>query len=241
MDSRRIFIITAACVALFATNPSTDDYVAWVKDSLSHSAPAGEQQFGKALLALFGGPLISANTQRRNYLFFSIFVTPLDAQHRLTTLGLLRNFVPLSEPTAFKPAAPGAHVIPAGTEGSWLPDDGYVWVVNPPPPGDFRVRWEPGRQSGQHAHVVAADAEGRWIPEDGYIWVVNPPPPGDFAVKWDPGRASRLHPHVVASNAEGRWLPGNGYRWLNDPPIAGDFRVMPISNAPNINRPIPTP
>ena len=225
MDSRRLLIITTVCVALFATNPSTDDYVAWVKDTLSHSAPAGEQQLNKALLAIFGGPFVSASTQRINYLLFSIFVTQLDAQNRLTTLGLLRNFIPLSQAASFGPAAPGAHVISSGTEGRWIPDDGYIWVVNPPPPGDFRVRWEAGRLSSQHAHVVAAEAEGRWLPEDGYVWVVNPPPPGDFRVGWEAGRLSSQHSHVVAAEAEGRWLPEDGYVWVVNPPGPGDFSI----------------
>ena len=88
--------------------------------------------------------------------------------------------------------APAAHIVPAAETGHWLPDDGYVWVVNPPVPGDFRVRWEPGRLSAQHPHVVAAVAEGRWLSEDGYIWMVNPPPPGDFSVRWNPGRLPRM-------------------------------------------------
>ena len=37
---------------------------------------------------------------------------------------------------------PAVHVVAAGGEGRWR-EDGYVWVVNPPTPGDFRVRtWE---------------------------------------------------------------------------------------------------
>jgi hypothetical protein len=228
VGSRTLLIITVVLTALVATNPSSDEYVAWLKEKISDSAATtGEQQIGKALLELFGGPLVSVTTQRTNCFLFSIFVTQLDEQHRLTTVGLFKNFIPLSYGATLDSVAPGAHLIPAQPEGHWLPDDGYVWVVNPPVPGDFRVRWEPGRQSARHIHVVAADAEGRWLPEDGYDWVVTPPPPGDFAVRWNPGRASRLHPHVIASNAEGRWLPQNGYRWLINPPIAGDFRVLP--------------
>ena len=228
VGSRTPLVIAVVLVALLATNPSSDDYVAWLKEKIADSAATtGEQQIGKALLELFGGPLVSVATQRNNYFLFSIFVTQLDDQHRLTTVGLLKNFFPLPQGATLDTVAPGAHLIPARPEGHWLPDDGYAWVVNPPVPGDFRVRWEPGRQSVRHIHVVAADAEGRWLPEDGYDWVVTPPPPGDFAVRWNPGRVSRLHPHVVASTAEGRWLPQNGYGWLNHPPIAGDFRVLP--------------
>jgi hypothetical protein len=231
VGSRTPWIIAAVLVALVATNPSSDEYIAWLKDKISDSAATTtEQRIGKALLELFGGPIASATTQRNNYFLFSVFITQIDNQNRLTTIGLLRNFIPLPPQTTLGQVAPSAHLIPAGTEGRWVPDDGYVWIVNPPVPGDFRVRWEPGRQSIRHAHVVAADAEGRWLPEDGYVWVVDPPPPGDFAVKWNPGRASRLHPHVIASNAEGRWLPENGYRWPNDPPIAGDFRVLPAAH-----------
>jgi hypothetical protein len=148
------------------------------------------------------------------------------------TVGLLRNFIPMPQELAANGVAPAAHIVPAAEVGHWLAEDGYVWVVNPPVPGDFRVRWEPGRLSIQHPHVVAAQAEGRWLPEDGYIWMVNPPPPGDFSVRWNPGRPSRIHAHVVTANVEGRWLPENGYRWINNPPVPGDLRVVPISSAP---------
>ncbi len=195
---------------------------------LPNSGPAGEHQLGKALFSLFGGPLVSLSTARSNFYLFSIFTTQLDANNRVVALGVLRNVIPISSLAAGSQNAPAPHVVAAGGEGRWLPDDGYVWVVNPPPPGDFRVRWEAGRLSSQHAHVVAAEAEGRWLPEDGYVWVVNSPTPGDFRVRWEAGRLSSQHAHVVAAEAEGRWRPQVGYTWVVNPPVPGDFRVRSI-------------
>jgi hypothetical protein len=76
----------------------------------------------------------------------------------------------------------GAAPVAADPEGHWLPEDGYVWVVDPPPPGDFAVNWNPGRASRLHPHVVASNSEGRWLPENGYRWLNNFPIAGDFRV-----------------------------------------------------------
>jgi hypothetical protein len=63
------------------------------------------------------------------------------------------------------------------------PADGYIWVVNPPVAGDFRVRWVVNEVSSTYPNVVTSDREGSWIPAPGYAWIYNPPYPGDFRVR----------------------------------------------------------
>jgi len=38
------------------------------------------------------------------------------------------------------PSRVRSNIVAATVEGTWFPAAGYIWVVNPPPPGDFRVR-----------------------------------------------------------------------------------------------------
>ncbi len=204
-------------VVLFGTNPTQDEYVSWLKQQATKEA-AGDE-FGRALMSIFGGPVFNLTTTREDFLLFSIYHTDLGKGAKIDVLGLLHHFVPINQLSSRPP-----HVVTADAEGHWLPEDGYTWINNPPIPGDLRVKWTPGRLSSNNPHVVSADAEGHWLPEDGYTWINNPPIAGDFRVKWTPGRLSSKNPHIVSADTEGRWLPEDGYTWVN-PPVAGDFRV----------------
>jgi predicted RNA-binding protein associated with RNAse of E/G family len=208
------FALLAA--VLFGTNPTQDEYVSWLKQQATNEA--GGDQFGKALMAILGGPILNLGTTREEFFLFSIYHTDLGTGAKINVLGLFHHFIPINQP---KPP----HVVAVDGEGHFLPEDGYTWINNPPVAGDLRVKWTPGRLSSKNPHVVTAEAEGRWLPEDGYTWLNNPPVAGDFRVKWTPGRLSSKNPHVMAAEVEGRWLPEKGYSWVNNPPIAGDFRV----------------
>jgi hypothetical protein len=223
---RTPLIAAGVAAVLFVTNPTMDEYASWLGQEAIGAGPAGEHQLGKALVAIFGGPLIAANTERGNFILFSIFTTQIDARNRFVAIGVLRNFIPISGLATAGDGPPAPHIVTAGVADRWRPEDGYIWVVNPPQPGDLRVRWQPGMPSSQHPHVVASSVEGRWLPADGYVWVADPPPPGDFRVLWRPGRLSLLHPHVIAANAEGRWLPQDGYVWQADPSQAGGSFIV---------------
>jgi len=213
---------------LIATNPTQDEYASWLADQAVNSGSIDKQVLEKGLVSLVGAPLIKLSTVRQSFLFFSLFTTRLGNQTPIVFFGVMRIFVPLNASVTEGQGPPAPHIAPADAQGHWLPEDGYVWIVNPPPPGDLRVRWEPGRMSSGPPHVVAADVEGRWLPEDGYQWIVNPPVPGDFRVRWEPGRLSRQYAHVVATSDEGQWLPERGYAWVASPPRDGDFRVKYI-------------
>lgn len=167
---------TAMGVILFATNPAQDEYTSWLKQQAMRGVGGGVPG---ALVALLGGTLINLSTTREDFFLFSTYETDLGSGTKIKALGALRHFIPIPSPSPER-----THVVRApGTTDSWLPEDGYTWINNPPVPGDFRVKWTPGRRSSQHPHVVAAGAEGRWLPEAGYTWVNNPPVPGDFRVR----------------------------------------------------------
>jgi hypothetical protein len=126
---------------------------------------------------------------------------------------------------------PGPHLVWNEGNKLWYPEPGYTWVIDPPPPGDLRVRWVPGSSYEGHPNIVSAEEEGRWYPEPGYKWVIDPPSPGDFRVRWVPGKQSSVHPHVVSSESEGQWQPAPGYVWVNPPGDKDfDFNVSQVSS-----------
>lgn len=235
------FLIIAAAICL-ATNPSQDEYISWLKQQVSTSAG---DQFGSALVALFGGPVFNWTTTRKDFLVFSEFETNLGDGPTLKFLGVAHHFFPL---VPLNEGHPPSHVVTTDNGGHWFPEDGYVWINNPPIPGDLRVRWQTGRFSTIHPHVVAADREGRWLPENGYTWVVNPPVNGDFRVR----RIELPRPLVTDNEAKancsyvnGRLFcpsPGTGLCWakghnpyFNEPPFAID--VGTDKNSPDYGHP----
>jgi hypothetical protein len=226
VKSQGAMLVALFGATLFITNPTQDDYISWLKRQVAASRSAGDQ----ALFNFLGAPIVNASTTWENYFLFSVFTTQVDATKRVRVIGLARYFFSPLQPTPapVSAAAPGPHLVSAGSPDHWLPEDGYVWVINPPPVGDLRVRWQPGRHSLAQPHAVATDEEERWLPEDGYVWLSDPAPPplGDLRVRWQPGRRSSTYSHLIAAQAEGQWLPAEGYTWVANPPRQGDFRTM---------------
>ena len=222
-------IAPIAAIAFAVTNPTQDEYASWLKQQAVSAQAAKNDGIEMALTTLFGEAAINAVTKRSDFLLFSIYSTDLGAGSKFDAIGILRHFVPISFLVLNgAPKSNFPHVVAVDREGNLLPEDGYTWVVNPPVPGDMRVRWVPSSRSAKNPHVISAATEGRWVPEDGYVWVVNPPVSGDLRVKWNPGRKSLDHPHVVAAEAEEGWKPEPGYSWFSNPSPPGDFRVKPI-------------
>lgn len=112
------------------------------------------------------------------------------------------------------------HVVRA-EDGQLEPEPGYSWLTETP--GDYRVRWTPGKEVAQH-HVVAGGVPGEWFPAPGYTWV--DPTTSSIEVRWSPGSPHGEVPHVVAGPAEGRWRAAPGYCFVTD--IPGDLRVTRI-------------
>ena len=225
-----LLIAMLAGVALFATNPTGDEYLVWLKSEL---ASREKDDLDKALIMWAGGPLLALQTTRKDGFLFSFYVTEIDGYSNISAVGFLRQFVRIPEPkkepwAAGRALAGRPHVVAATSPGQWVPEEGYSWVGNPSATGDFSVRWTPGKKSSLHAHIVAAPAEGRWLPEVGYAWVISPPVAGDLRVKWIPGTPSPTRPHVVTSAIEGQWIPERGYVWASNPPALADFQVRPL-------------
>lgn len=92
-------IILVGIVLLFVvTNPSTDDYEAYLKQEMSNEAK-GEDDLSAALAGLFGGvagSLLANASTRKNYVLFSIYETDLGTSEYVA-LGVLGNFFVLHE------------------------------------------------------------------------------------------------------------------------------------------------
>ena len=71
MRFRTLSIVAAVAVVLFATNPTVDDYVGWLKQQVADSGPAGEHQREKALFSFIGGPFVSVRQAVKTRLRFT--------------------------------------------------------------------------------------------------------------------------------------------------------------------------
>jgi hypothetical protein len=95
MGYRTLLLLTVIAVGMLATNPTSEEYISWLKEQVQNSRGAMSDPLAKGLFALLGGPIIAASTSRANYLLFSVFNTQLDANHRIEVVGVVKNFVPL--------------------------------------------------------------------------------------------------------------------------------------------------
>lgn len=84
-----------AALLLAITNPNQVEYVAWAKQQAIQEVGGGAVATG--LIDLFGNSLISGTTVDRNLVFFSIFTTRIVGQSSFTSIGILHNFVALSQ------------------------------------------------------------------------------------------------------------------------------------------------
>lgn len=79
---------------LALTNPTQEDFVAWVKDKAYAKTDNAGARFLTDLLA---SPLVAATTERSNLLVFSLYDTQLSPGKHRKTLGILRSFFPLGK------------------------------------------------------------------------------------------------------------------------------------------------
>ena len=92
-------VIVGLALLLALTNPDTDAYADYFGEELARQAQE-EDQLAGALVSLFGGvaeSLFANATSRANYVLFSVYTTAFDGDE-LVTLGILGNFIVLSEP-----------------------------------------------------------------------------------------------------------------------------------------------
>ncbi len=94
---KSLAIAVAVIVAvLFGTNPNQDEYVSWLKQQATSQTTGDE--FGRALILIFGGPVFNLSTTRDDFLLFSIYKTDLGNGAKIKALGLLHHFVQIDEP-----------------------------------------------------------------------------------------------------------------------------------------------
>ena len=83
-----------AVLILALTNPTQEDFVAWVKAKAYEKTDNPGARF---LADLFASPLVAATTQRTNLIIISLYDTQLSPGKHKKTLGILRSFVPLGQ------------------------------------------------------------------------------------------------------------------------------------------------
>ena len=79
---------------LALTNPTQEDFVAWVKAKAYEKTDNPGARF---LTDLFASPLVAATTQRTNLVIVSLYDTQLSPGKHKKTLGVLRSFIPLGQ------------------------------------------------------------------------------------------------------------------------------------------------
>lgn len=85
-------------LTLVVTNPSSDDYAAYLREEIAKEAEA-EGEMAEVLMMLFGGvaeSILGSATSRDNYVLFNIYTTDL-GDGEFIVLGVLGNFVLLNE------------------------------------------------------------------------------------------------------------------------------------------------
>lgn len=92
-------IVLVGIVLLFViTNPSTDDYEAYLKQEMTNEAQ-GEDDLSAAFAGLFGGvagSLMANASTRKNYVVCSVYTTDLGTSD-FVALGILGNFFVLDQ------------------------------------------------------------------------------------------------------------------------------------------------
>jgi hypothetical protein len=100
-------IIVIALLGLMAyTNPSIDEYNTYIRQSIVKEGQKPKtdpvSQLLSPLLGGIAGTLVTSQTVRTDYVFFSIYEVRL-GNERLKALGVLKNFVLLEKPDVKSP------------------------------------------------------------------------------------------------------------------------------------------
>ncbi len=96
-----ILIVVALLGLLVYTNPSLDDYNNFIRQSIIQESQKQKdgsvEQLIAPLLSGIAGSLVSSQTVRTDYVFFSIYEAQF-AKKRIKVLGVFKNFVFLEKP-----------------------------------------------------------------------------------------------------------------------------------------------
>jgi hypothetical protein len=91
-------VISSFVAILVYTNPTSEQYRAFVQQHLIQSAKTPEERFVASLFTPLLGWGIDAFTMRTNYALFSVYTTKLDTVGGLKAVGILGNFIVVEKP-----------------------------------------------------------------------------------------------------------------------------------------------
>ena len=99
-------VISAFVATLVYSNPTPDQYRAFVQQQLIESAKTPEERFVASLFIPLLGWGIHAFTERTNYYVLSVYKTRVDAAGGLQAIGILGTFIVVEKPQSFPPRPP---------------------------------------------------------------------------------------------------------------------------------------
>jgi Domain of unknown function (DUF4359) len=97
-----LFVIAAGALLAY-TNPTLESYQQYLQQSILKQAKRRENPVEQALGAVLGGVasgVITSQTVRTDYVFWSTYETRLTESERLRAVGMLKNFYVLENPLA---------------------------------------------------------------------------------------------------------------------------------------------
>lgn len=88
---KKIIIALLILILLAVTNPSKEDYTAWLQEKIEAKT---ENPIMKGVVNLFGDSIIKNATTTKNFIVFSIYDVSLNGK-KVKILGALKNFIPI--------------------------------------------------------------------------------------------------------------------------------------------------
>jgi hypothetical protein len=90
---KRLLFIGIVVILMAITNPTKQEYISWFKDELKKESEYDLLDWG---IEWFAPNLIDGATMASDYVLFSIYKTNIQNDIVITTLGLFKNFIPIS-------------------------------------------------------------------------------------------------------------------------------------------------
>jgi hypothetical protein len=87
---KKLAIALLVLILLAVTNPSREDYTAWLQEKIEAKT---ENPVMKGLVTLFGESFIENATTTQDFIIFTIYHVSFDGK-KIKILGILKNFIP---------------------------------------------------------------------------------------------------------------------------------------------------
>ena len=89
-----IFLIL---ILLVVSNPSKEDFVAWVREEVAKDTKVDNKVFVDFGFDIFGDKKINSATTSSNFVLFSIYDVQISEQENIKVVAILNNFISLSK------------------------------------------------------------------------------------------------------------------------------------------------